>query len=329
MILDLRLIPQALNVNTSVYTTNTMSHPTPAHGRWCIALAAILWSTSGAFTKALTQPTFLGIDEPAIEALTIGERSVPIQLAFYRAFFAGLVLVPTLRPRDIQFKPMMLAMLVCFALMNASFISAQALGTAANAILLQNSAPLWMYLVSIFWLGEAPDRRGTISLFVGMLGIGIIVFGGGGDAVVMAIGLFSGFTYAGVILGLRILRDLPSNWLTVWNHLLGSLVLAPFVLMLTPPSWQQFVVLFLFGALQLGLPYWLMARGLRSVSAPEAGAIALLEPILTPVWAWLIAGEVPSGWTFVGGAVILVALAYRYLPSIATASSERETSGER
>ncbi len=290
---------------------------TATHGRLCILAAAILWSLSGAFTKALTQPTAFGLNEPPIAALDFDGEQVPIQIAFYRAFFAGLVLVPTLRRGDIRVKPMMFAMLACFALMNAAFITAQSLGTAANAILLQNSAPMWMYLVSIYWLGEKADRKGTISLFVGMLGIGIIIAGGWteGELLVVAIGLIAGLTYAGVILGLRILRDVSSNWLTVWNHVFGSLVLVPFVVMLEPPTWPQFVTLFLFGAIQLGFPYWLMARGLRSVSAPEAGAITLLEPILTPVWTYFVVSEVPDRWTFVGGAVILVALAYRYFPS--------------
>ena len=295
---------------------STMASPTAAQGRLCILLAALLWSLGGAFTKALTQNTFLDVHDPPIETLSVAGYNVPIQIACYRALFAGLVLVPTLRRGDLQFRPLMLGMVVCFALMNATFITAQAIGTAANAILLQNSAPLWMYLVSIFWLGEAANRRSTISLFLGLFGIAIIIVGGWqeGELAVIGIGLFSGFTYAGVILGLRILREVPSNWLTVWNQLIGGLVLLPFVLMLEPPTWQQFLVLFLFGAIQLGLPYWLMARGLRSVSAPEAGAITLLEPILNPVWTWCICGERPNNLTYVGGAVILVALAYRYWP---------------
>src|SRR5207253_1674002 len=98
---------------------------------------------------------------------------------------------------------------------------------------------------------------------------------------------------------------------------IGGLVLFPFVLMLEPPSWQQFVFLFLFGAIQLGLPYWLMARGLRTVSAPEAGVITLLEPILNPVWTYLVCSELPTNnLTYVGGAVILLALAYRYRPTL-------------
>jgi drug/metabolite transporter (DMT)-like permease len=288
-----------------------------AKGRLCIVLAAILWSLGGAFTKVLTEDTPFGFDEPRIETLRFAGRNVPIQIAFYRALFAGLVLVPTLRPRDICFKPMMLVMATCFVLMNATYVTAQALGTAANAILLQNSAPLWMYLVSILWLGDVPSRRGTISLFVGLAGIAIIVAGGWteGELVVVAIALFSGLNYAGIILCLRLLRNLPANWLTVWNHLIGALALLPLVLLLNPPTWQQYIVLVLFGVVQLGLGYYLMAYGLRFVDATEAGAIVLLEPILNPLWTYFVCGETPNSWTYVGGAVILLALAYRYWPT--------------
>jgi drug/metabolite transporter, DME family len=150
-----------------------------------------------------------------------------------------------------------------------------------------------------------------------MVGIGIIIVGewSGGNLALVGIGLLSGFTYAGVILCLRALRDLAPAWLTVWNHLLGSLVLLPLVVALEPPTCPQLLTLFLFGSIQLGVPYWLMARGLRTVTPPEAGALTLLEPILTPVWTYLVAGETPCIWTIVGGAVILGALAYRYWPT--------------
>jgi drug/metabolite transporter (DMT)-like permease len=64
----------------------------------------------------------------------------------------------------------------------------------------------------------------------------------------------------------------------------------------------------------MGLPYWLMSRGLRSVSPQEAGAITLLEPILNPVWAYLVANEEPPLATVFGGLFILGALAWRYWP---------------
>jgi DME family drug/metabolite transporter len=292
--------------------------PSRAQGRLCIVLAAILWSTGGAFTKVLTQDTFAGLNEPPLDALTIGSYQVPVQIACYRALFAGLCMAPTLRRRDLSFRFPMIWMALSFAAMNALFVTAMALGSSATAILLQYSAPLWMYLAAVFLLGEAADRRGTITLAVGLCGIAVIVLGGwhGGDVAVSAIALGSGFTYAGVLIGLRVLRNLSSNWLTVWNHLWGGLILLPLLFSLTPPSGAQFAVLFLYGSLQMGLPYWLVARGLRVISPQEAGTITLLEPILNPIWAYLVSPrtEVPNLYTLIGGAMILGALGWRYWP---------------
>jgi drug/metabolite transporter (DMT)-like permease len=283
------------------------SPPSLAHGRLCIVGAALFWSLSGAFSKVLTRDTPLALNTPEVDGLV---------MAFYRVLFAGLVLVPTLRRRDFSFRPLMLGMMASFAIMNALFVSALKEGTAANAIFLQYTAPMWMYLASIWWLGEPADRRSSVALLGGMLGVGVIVVGGWQDdqLQIVAIALGSGLAYAGVILGLRVLRTASSRWLTVLNHLGGALVLLPFVWFLTPPTPAQLGVLFLFGAVQMGLPYWLVARGLRVVSPQEAGMITLLEPLLNPLWAYLVASETPSSLTLVGGAFILGALAWRYWP---------------
>jgi DME family drug/metabolite transporter len=294
------------------------SAPSLTQGRLCILLAAVLWSTGGAFTKVLTQETFAGVHEPELDTLRVLSYKLPVQIACYRALFAGLFLVPTLRRRDLSFRPGMLWMALSFTLMNALFVTAMALGPSANAILLQYSAPLWTYLAAVFLLGEPSDRRGTVTLAVGLCGIAVIVLGGWkeGDLTVISIALGSGFTYAGVLIGLRVLRAESSRWLTVWNHLIGGLVLLPLVVTLRPPTFAQFVVLFLYGSLQMGLAYFLVARGLRVVSPQEAGTITLLEPILNPVWAYLVSPktEVPSIFTLIGGAVIIGALAWRYWP---------------
>lgn len=296
-----------------------------AHGRLCVVVAAVLWSTSGGFTKLLTKPTGLHLDEP---------RLTGIQIAFARVLFAGLLLSPFLRRCDISWRPAMLATAISFAAMNALFVSAMAAGPAANAILLQYTAPMWMYLFSVWWLREPADRRGAVSLGIGMIGIGLIVAGGFLDssqegqlpAIVLALG--SGVTYAGVLVGLRALRDVSSRWLTVFNQAVSAAVLLPFVWGSTFPSPGQLVVLSLFGTLQLAVPYWLVARGLRSVSPQEAGTLTLLEPILNPLWAYLAspATDRPSLWTFSGGFFILGALAYRYWPLRATLPDARDPS---
>jgi drug/metabolite transporter (DMT)-like permease len=291
---------------------------TLTQGRLCIVLAAVLWSTGGAFTKVLTQDTFAHLNSPTLDPLTVGSYDLPVQIACYRALFAALFLVPTLRRHELSFKPAMLWMALSFTAMNALFVTAMALGSSATAIFLQYSAPLWMYLAAIFLLGEHADRRGSIALAIGLTGIAVIVLGGWheGDITVVAIALGSGFTYAGVLIGLRVLRSESPTWLTVWNHLLGGLILLPFVIGLRPPTLAQLVVLFLYGSLQMGLAYWFMARGLRVVSPQEAGTLTLLEPILNPIWAYLVSPrtEVPSTFTFIGGSLILGALAWRYWP---------------
>ncbi len=296
--------------------SNREAVPSLAEGRWCLVAAALLWSTSGAFTKVLTIDTALGLNQPPLDPLVVGELKLPVQIACYRALFAGLVLLPALRRRDLSFRGLMIVMAVCFAVMNATFVTALALGTAANAILLQYTAPMWMYLASVFWLGEPADRRSSIALVIGLTGIGVIVAGGwgGSDLVIILVALASGLAYAGVVLCLRVLRQHSSRWLTVWNHLLSGLVLVPILLLLAPPTFGQFLVLILYGGLQMGLAYWLAARGLRAISPQEAGTIALLEPLLNPLWAYLVSGEVPALATLGGGALILAALAWRYWP---------------
>src|SRR5262245_27600017 len=85
------------------------------HGRLCVVLAAVLWSTSGGFTKLLTQPTFLHLDEPHLTGR---------QIAFARVLFAGLGLAPLLRRNDLAFRPAMLGTALTFAAMNVLFVSA-------------------------------------------------------------------------------------------------------------------------------------------------------------------------------------------------------------
>jgi drug/metabolite transporter, DME family len=175
---------------------------------------------------------------------------------------------------------------------------------------------MWMFLASVWWLGEQADRRSCVALAISLVGIGIIVVGGGKEAQlnVVALGLGSGLCYAGVVICLRVLRDASSRWLTVLNLLFSATVLAPFVVQQPLPTMEQLFVLFLYGAGQMAIPYWLMARGVRSLSAQEAGTITLLEPLLNPLWAFLISGEVPSSFECVGGAFILGALVWRYWP---------------
>ncbi|MHB1422387.1 MAG: DMT family transporter [Gemmataceae bacterium] len=280
---------------------------TPA--RLCILLAALLWSTSGAFTKVLRENTGLGLNEPSLD---------PLSIAFWRVVFAAAVFLPSVRRHEFTFRPTLWLTGVAFALMNALFVSAMALGSSANAILLQYTAPMWVYLICVGVLGEPAERRGTATMLIGVAGIGVLVAGGWTGSQLPAVGLAlgSGLTYAFVMIGLRRQRGVSSRWLTAFNHLLSALVLVPIVWRHPLPSWPQFAVLFVYGTVQMSLPYWLLAVGLRRLSPQEVGTLTLIEPVLNPLWAYLAspATETPTVWTLLGGACIVGALVWRYWP---------------
>jgi DME family drug/metabolite transporter len=283
--------------------------------RLLVVFAAVLFSLSGAFTKILREPTFLHLDDP---------RPHPLQLAFYRGLFAALFLLPTLRRGEFSWRPAMAGMMLCFAAMNVCFVAAMALGPAANAIWLQYTAPLWVYLAGRLWFGEPAEWRSALAVCLGVIGVGVIVGGnwvtrGTDELGVVALALASGITYAGVLIWLRLLRNASGNWLTFLNLAASAVVLLPVLwwagvpLAVTP---SQALCLFLFGSIQMALPYLLMARALRELRASEAGALALLEPLLNPVWAYLLspATETPTWPTIVGGAIIGVALVAQFWP---------------
>jgi len=292
-----------------------------------LVLAAVLWSLGSVFMRLLREPLGLGLHEPELSTL---------QLAFYRGLFGGLFMLLLVRRGQFTYRPLMLVMVVTFAVMSGLYLSALGLGAAANAIFLQNTAPVWVFVFAVFILGERSDQRGWQSVLLGATGAIVIVVGGWPrdldaaherkEIFVLLMGVGSGLFYAIVVLFLRVMRDHAAVWLVALNLLGSALVLALFALAtegpagfvhwVTMPSAAQFAVLVLWGIFQMGIPYWLFARSLRAISPQEAAIITLIEPLLNPVWAYLLTPEkdTPTLSMFLGGGLILLALVWRYLP---------------
>jgi DME family drug/metabolite transporter len=129
---------------------------------------------------------------------------------------------------------------------------------------------------------------------------------------------------------MRGLRGVDPIWLSALSNLAGSLTLGAWMLAtagsIPIPTASQSLALVAFGVIQMAVPYALFARGLRDVAAPEAALIALVEPVLNPVWVVIVHHEVPSRATMIGGLFLLAGLAYRSWPTRPVAS-EREASG--
>ncbi|HUY88882.1 MAG TPA: EamA family transporter [Pirellulales bacterium] len=275
-----------------------------ATGRACVLLAALLWSTSGLFVKA-----GLFSDWP--------EHQRGMLFAFWRAAFAGLLLLPAVRRPQWDWK--LLALAFSFTTMSVCVLQSMTYTTAANAIWLENTAPLWVCLCGVLVWPDGFERRDLAPLVCGGLGVGIILYyelrGAdlGAQQIGVLLGVVSGVVYAGVIVCLRQLRSLGGAWLVAVMHVAAAAALAPFCLASgTWPVGQQWLALLGFGLFQTGVPYLLYARGVRSITSQEAAGIGLLEPVMSPLLVYVFYGEKTACWTIVGGVLILFGLAARY-----------------
>jgi drug/metabolite transporter (DMT)-like permease len=304
----------------------TPGRPSVTGARACLILAAVLWSLGSVFMRVLREPLGLGLHTPTLD---------PLQIAFYRGLFGGLVMLAMVRRAEITFRPAMIGMVVAFAVMSGVYLSALD-GPAANAIFLQNTAPVWVFVFAVLLMRERGDSRGWVSVLLAAAGAAVIVGGNWPREVApeehakqtrqLLLGLSSGVVYAIVVVFLRVLRDHSSAWLVALNLLGSAVALCLFVLLkdgapafmawIAAPSWQQLAVLFVFGAFQMAVPYWLFARGVRTLPPQEAALITLIEPLLNPVWAFFVTPEkdTPNVWMFCGGGLILLALVWRYVP---------------
>lgn len=281
---------------------------TPARGRWLVVAAALLWSSSGFFARA---PFFNGWP--------------PAGLAFWRAAFACLILLPMVRQPRWSWK--LLPAVLTFAAMNYTYVTALVEGSPANAIWMQSTAPIWVLLAGVFLFHESAHWRDWVLVACCLVGIALILFfewraeqtagGRGGGVRAVLYGIASGLFYAGVVLSLRQLRAFDSAWLVGLNHLTTAVLLGPLAIQshAWPSGATQWLLLAGFGMFQMGLPYVLFARGLRSLPGHEASGIGLLEPLLMPVWVLVAWGIRPAWWTMAGAGFILAGLGLKYLGS--------------
>jgi drug/metabolite transporter, DME family len=266
-----------------------------ARGRLLILSAALLWSLAGVFIKFLDVP--------------------PLTIVFYRSFFAFLVFTPFVRRAEWQINAPVLISVVTYTAAISSFVSANKLTTAANAIVLQYTAPIFVFLFSRMVLGESVSKINGFALLAGMIGVGVISLDSAGEPEMAGVllALLSGILFAAYMINLRRTQQVSPIYLTWINNIFCALALFFVVSSQLTLTVNQLVILIVMGAVQLGLPYFLFSKGLQSVSLQEASLIALIEPVLNPIWVALTVGEIPSAATLSGGAMILLGLGVRYV----------------
>lgn len=268
-----------------------------AAGRLLVLLSAALFSLSG-----------IGIKACAFGAW---------QAAGVRAGIAALALLLFLPETRTFWSWKLVPVSVSIAALHLCYVWSTKTTTAANTIFIQSSAPLWVLLASPWALGERIRPRDVLTILISGAGLALFFIKpeaatplspqiAKGNLIALAAGVF----WAGAILGLRHLRNRGAEAALLLGNLitcgvgLGFLLAAPGSFQSGPPS--AWMIVILLGIVQTATGYALMIRGLRTVPATQGALLGLLEPVLNPIWVWLVfRSEHPGPYALIGGGLVL------------------------
>ncbi|MDQ7836006.1 MAG: DMT family transporter [Humidesulfovibrio sp.] len=259
-----------------------------------LVATALIWSSGGLAVKLVdVSPMAITGVRGAISALTI--------LLMMRG---ALDLRPT-RAR--------LGTALCYAGLLLGYVVAMKMTTAANAILLAYTAPMYVALLAPRLLGEPTRPRDW--LFVLTMLCGMVLFfldrvsttGLWGNVIAMGTGML----YAAFTLCMRAQKDASPLEAVALGNIITALIGLPFLLWEGLPDASGWLGLVYLGVVQQGLSMGLYVWAIKRLGALEAILIMTLEPILNPVWVALGYGEIPGLWSILGGAVVLCAVTLR------------------
>ncbi|MFN8358557.1 MAG: DMT family transporter [Candidatus Kapaibacterium sp.] len=258
-----------------------------------LALTAVLWSTGGLLIKSVQWD--------------------PIAIAGMRSAIASLLLLAVSGKPRFTWSRAQIGGAIAYMATVVLFVMATKMTSAANAILLQYTGPIYVALFGRWYLGERTTRLDWITIGVVLLGMGMFFMdslsteGMAGNLIAIA----SGVAFAWLALFLRKQKnERPEDSLLLGNWL-AAVVAIPFIATSGMPSKESWVGMALLGIVQLGFSYVLYAKAIRHVSALEALLVPVIEPILNPVWVMLFLGETPQQWAIAGGCVVLTAITVR------------------
>jgi drug/metabolite transporter (DMT)-like permease len=275
---------------------------TSAHAAGLLPIVALLgvgllWSTGGVLIKHVSWP--------------------PLAIWSVRSLIAAAVIVLVKRPswRNITGSEWMSG--VALAATMALFIAANKYTTAANAILIQYSAPAWAALLGWLVLGERASRLDGLTVAVALGGIALFFF----DKLTLdhnlgnAFALIAGFTFAVHAVLLRKIAQqggAPSRAMLL-GYLIAVVGGAPAALGAGALPTEGALAMLALGVLQQAVPALLYAWAIQRVTALEGLLIPIVEPLLSPVWVWLVIGERPGPWALLGGVIVVGVITARAL----------------
>jgi drug/metabolite transporter, DME family len=257
--------------------------------------AAILWSTGGLFIKA----THLS----------------PFEVSFGRSLLATITIVIFTRSEGFGLNRISAITSFLYAALLILFVVATKMTTAANAIFLQYTAPVYVLILEPIFYKEKFRARDFVTVAACVAGMSLFFVGKlrPQDVTGNLFALASGFCFALFFLLLRHSKARQVNRAAsaIYGNLIAVVLCAPafFGAVRRGISPEDYARIAYLGIVQIGFAYLLftaaMARGLRSL---DAGIVGYVEPVLNPIWVFLFLGERPSGWAIIGGAIIIASV---------------------
>ena len=257
-----------------------------------LVVTAVLWSTGGVLIKLIEWN--------------------PLAIAGMRSAIAALLIIAVIRKPRFDFSLAQIGGAISFSATVICFVTATKLTTAANAILLQYTAPVYTALFAWRFLGERTSWIDWASIAVVFGGVVLFFLDdlskGGYAGNILA--LVAGVAHAWLGLFLRKQKSGSPTESLLLGNMLTALVGLPFMfgVRLSVLDWTGLSML---GIFQLGISYVLYAYAIRRVRALDAMLIFMIEPILSPIWVFLIVGESPGPWALAGGCIVVAAVTIR------------------
>ena len=284
-----------------------MARPTALHRRGLLLVfcATVLWSLAGLFARATH------VDFGA--------------MLFGRAGFGGLcgLVLAGLDWRagrlDLRrlVSPMTPVVIVLSATAIAGYVAALRHTTIADVLVIYATLPFVAAGMDFVLTGARPSRRTMIAAGVALIGVGVMFAGGLGKGRLWGQGLslFMTVGFAGLVVLQRRDPDLPVGPI---NSLAALLAAAFGFVMAGSVEMSAFDVvdLFAFGVTTITIAFTLFMEGAKLVPPAEASLISILDVVMGPLWVWLAFAERPDAATFIGGAFVLAAAAWRLIPEL-------------
>jgi drug/metabolite transporter (DMT)-like permease len=274
-------------------------HNISEHNKGILAvfLTAILWSSGGLFIKLISLNS--------------------MELSFFRCAIAAVVFALMFRKRILKLNRLALLNSFAYAAVLILFVIATKTTTAANAIFLQSTAPIYVLIFEPLLTKTKWERTNVITIAVCFWGM-ILFFMGDltpGDIEGNIAALLAGVAFAAFFLGMKKNEPQYGESSIFYGNVIVALICIPFITNMNSISLQDFAMVSFLGVFQIAFAYALFSYGLKRIIAVEASIISMFEPVLNPIWVFIGYGEVPSYYAIIGGIIIITAITARTIIS--------------